>query len=220
MAEFKSLEEITEKIHKEFNVINKEKEKYILDIYNGKIKEYDVDVNYYQFYVDYLQYIKKDNKAIEKYLLSIVNKKKEALLDLGIYYHNIDKQYELAKDYYLKYINYGLINNIVLYNLATYYRFIEKNYELSIKYYLDSLEYCLKYSNIKAAIQIGDKYKSLLEEHKIECALIILNMPNKVFYNLYKKIYTAREIKLIFGINIEKGNNDFKYIYNINKKNI
>jgi tetratricopeptide (TPR) repeat protein len=217
--EFKSLEEITEKIpNKKFNVINKEKVQYVLDIYNGKIEEYDVDIKYFQCYIDYLQYIKKDNKAIEKYLLSIVKENKDALLELGIYYHNIDKQYELAKDCYLKYINNGFINDIVLYNLAVYYRYIEKNYELAIKYYLESIEYSLKENNIKRTIQIGDKYKSLLEEHKIECALIILNMPNKVFYNLYKKIYTNREIKLIFGI--DKENNDFKYVYNINKKNI
>ena len=53
--------------------------------------------------------------------------------NLGVYYHFIEKNYELAKIYYVIAIDNN--NSYAMNNLGYYYQYIEKNSEFANKYY-------------------------------------------------------------------------------------
>jgi TPR repeat protein len=54
--------------------------------------------------------------------------------NLAFYYEHGEKNYELAKKYYLMAIDKG--NTSAIFNLIVYYINVEKNYDLAKKYYL------------------------------------------------------------------------------------
>ncbi len=62
----------------------------------------------------------------------------DAMNNLGVYYHNIEENYEEAKKYYLMAINKCSLEAI--YNLGVYYHYTEKNYEEAKKYYLMAID--------------------------------------------------------------------------------
>lgn len=249
--ECKTIEEITNTYGSPKYIINsKDMENKILDIYNEKISGIDIDAEYYHIYADYLRYKKKDyelmktyylksleavpNKVfvyaklgdyyelIEKkydlmmkyYLLGVENKCTLAMKSLGLYYLK-NKQYDLMKYYYFMALDLGQVD-VVCHNLGIYYSYIEKKYDLAIKYYLKGL------NNKPNDIKTLEYYEKLLTNNKVECAIILANMPinSLKYYDLYKKIYTDREIKVIFRDNIKfiKAKEDLTGVYNIDKK--
>jgi TPR repeat protein len=75
------------------------------------------------------------------------------LLNLGLYYEKIEKDYKLAKQYYLTAVEKG--NSNAMYNLGYYNRNIEKDYDLMKKYYLMAIEK----GNSNAMNNLGNYYE-------------------------------------------------------------
>ena len=88
-----------------------------------------------------LEYIRIENdSSLEKIYHLFLNKKifdplsSIELFYLGVYYFEIEKDYDQMKKYYLMAINKGDSNS--MYNLGCYYRDVEKDYDQMKKYYL------------------------------------------------------------------------------------
>jgi tetratricopeptide (TPR) repeat protein len=251
--EFKTIEEFSNKYKTLINytIDNKDVNDKILDIYNGKISENELEPNYYHIYADYLQYVKKDYELMKKYylksleavpdkvyvytklgyyyeitekdydlmmkyyLLGVKNKCTLAMSSLGLYYQR-NKQYDLMKYYYFMALDLEQVN-AVFYNLGLYYSYVENKYDLAIKYYLKAL------NNNSNNIKIFEHYEKLLLNNKVECAIILANIPvnNLIYYNLYRKVYTFRELKVIFRDSIKiikTKEEELVGVYNIDKK--
>ena len=96
-------------------------------------------VNFMIFYHERI--LIKNNDKINKYknyLKIIKNNDLNAMSDLGFYYQNIEKNYELMYKYYVMAIKRGHL--YAMYNLGYYYQYVEHNYEQMEKSYLLFIE--------------------------------------------------------------------------------
>ena len=80
---------------------------------------------------------------------------------LGNFYYNTEKNYELAKKYYLMAIDK---NNLeAMNNLGTLYYMIEKNYELAKKYYLMAIDN----DNDNSMFNLGNLYHMTEQQYEL-----------------------------------------------------
>jgi len=117
---------------------------------------------------------------MKKYYLTAIDKgNSDAMNNLGIYYKNIEKDYDMMKKYYMKAIDKGHMN--AMRNLGLYYKNIEKDYDMSKKY----LSMLLKSTNIKKECDVcyEDEHKQMYytncTKHSIcvDCSIKLLDKP-------------------------------------------
>jgi TPR repeat protein len=122
------------------------------------------------------------------YLMAIDNGNTTAMNNLGFYYKNIQKDYELMKKYYLMAIDNG--NTTAMNNLGFYYKNIQKDYELMKKYYLMSI----KKGNSNAMTNLDLYYKN----NKLEFYRELLKIENKndLILNEINKLEKTKEIQI------------------------
>ena len=70
--------------------------------------------------------------------MAIDNGCSKAMYNLGVYYEEIEKDYDLMKKYFLMAIDKGYSG--AMDNLGRYYQLIEKNYDLMKRYYLMAID--------------------------------------------------------------------------------
>ena len=169
------------------------KKDFIIDFLNKNKLKFDVnELNEDEINIIYDLY--KNNVKI--YDEKILNS--NCLLFYGIYYKNIEKNYDLMKKYYLMTIENDKNNSDAMYDLGHYYQYIEKNYKLMKKYYLMAIE--------------NDIFKNIFKNIKnIDNKLIKL----KIYLAILPKI-NDKEIK----IEIETFLNKNKHWLKIYEKNL
>jgi TPR repeat protein len=147
-----------------------------------------------------------------------------AKYNLGNYYENIEKNYDLMKKYFLMAIEKG--NAHAMNNLGYHYRNIEKNYDLAKKYYLMAISlgdsdamYNLGhyYEHIEINYDLSKKY--YLMAISLGNTDAMCNLGN--YYENIEKNYDL--MKKYFLMAIEKGNthamNNLGYYYEHIEKN-
>jgi TPR repeat protein len=104
------------------------------------------------------------------YLMAIENGNGSSMFNLGLYYYNVEKNYEEMKKYYLMAVEKGC--NDAMYNLGNYY-LKKKNYGEMKKYYMMAI----KNGNSNAMYNLNIYYE---EEEPIENLYIdLVNINNK-----------------------------------------
>jgi TPR repeat protein len=130
-----------------------------------------------------------------------------AMNNLGYYYHFIEKNYDLAKKYYMMAIDKGY--SLAMNNLGYYYHFIEKNYDLAKKYYMIAIDkgqsnamhnLAYYYENIEKNYDLAKKYY-----------LMAINKGHLNAMNNIKQITTILERYVLFK------KNNIKFDEEINK---
>jgi len=158
-----------------------------------------------------LKYIKiKNETSLTKiYNLFKSNIFEESSTDIeyfyyGVYYDEIEKNYDLMKKYYLMAIE--LNNSPAMYNLADYYKKIGKNDQTFVELYkYEDKKYFIKLFNYKFKdnINLDQKYyysflqwKSEKISHKVKMKQYILRKTN-IFPKNYDKKYLFHFIEFI-----------------------
>ena len=146
----------------------------------------------------------------------------------GVYYDEIEKNYDLMKKYYLMAIQ--LNHSSAMFNLAWYYQYTKENYDLMKKYYLMAIEL----NNSDAMDYLADYYEkneknnqSFVELYKYEDNFINLfndkfkdniNLDQKYYYSFlqWKSEKISHKVKMkqyiLRKTNIFPKNYDEKYL--------
>ena len=145
---------------------------------------------------------------------------------LGNFYYMTEKNYELAKIYYLMAIDKG--NSNAMFNLGNLYYIIEKNYELAKKYYLMAIDNDNDNSN--AMFNLGNLYHMTEQQYKLAKKYYLMaidkgnssamnNLGN--YYYMIEQNYELAKKYYLLAIDMENVDAMFNigYIYYIIEKN-
>ena len=228
---FLLLDEITEKIHIDFNDNEIPYTNLILEIYNNA----NLNPNNYNLEDDiilkligqYYHFIHICYDLMKKYYLMAIDKGNfDAMINLGLYYQEIN-DCEQMKKYYLMVINNDITNTstkvIAIVNLGLYYQEIE-DYELMKKYFLmaidkdndnaDALYYLgLYYQNVQKDYDLMKKYYLMAIDKGNAVALYFLAS----YYLITEKDYDL--MKKYFLMAIDKDNIDAMYYLGLYYRN-
>ena len=105
--------------------------------YNGQINDTITDAEYLRR-VGIFYYLNTSDKCIKYYLMAYEAGDAQSSCNLGVYYENVEHNYEKAKTYYLMAIEKKC--SPAMNNLGAYYYKIEKDFEKSKMYYLMAME--------------------------------------------------------------------------------
>jgi TPR repeat protein len=159
-------------------------------------------------------YINQSQCDVDDYIIDIFNGNLEKCIDnpkyyriIGLYYSDIENNYDEALKYYLLAIEMG--NNDALCTLGYYYQTVEKNYDLMMKYYLPAIEN----GDSDAMCNLGDYYVDIEKNYDeaIKYYLMAIEngnsdaMNNLGYYYLNNEINYDEAVKY-YLMAIENGN--------------
>ena len=145
-----------------------------------------------------------------------------AMNNLGLYYENIEKNYDLMKKYYLMAIELKYPN--AMKNLGLYYQDIEKNYDLMKKYYLMAIEF----NDVFAMNNLGCYYHNTEKNYDLmkKYYLMAIELNNVVsmytlgyYYHYDEKDYDLMKKYYLMAIELDNSNALFGMIMFYKKTN-
>ena len=131
----------------------------------------------------YYQLVKNYPQMKRYYLMAIDLGDSEAMLNLGLYYQDIEVDPELMKQYYLMVIEKG--NSTAMNNLGYYYECTEVDPELMKMYYFMAIER----GNSAAMFNLGHYYRYIEPIYKLMKRYYLMAIERGiwlVYHNFYK----------------------------------
>jgi hypothetical protein len=121
-----------------------------------------------------------------------------AMYNLGIYYKNVEKNYDLVVKYYIMAIEKG--NTHAMNSIGVYYHDIEKKYELAVKYYLKAImNGSIKTIDYLAGI-IKKRIRTFNEEHNEIFVKCYFKFPDK-FNTIIQYLQHNKKIEILTLLN-------------------
>jgi TPR repeat protein len=191
---------------------------YLIGVENGKFCFNNIGICYKKL-GDYVN-------AKKYYLIAIANNCKYASLNLGIYYLNIERDYENALKYFLmeseKDNNLNADIGECYFNIAKSYINFKNDYDNGIKYLLMAIEY----KNIEAAAKLAYIYDEYMQDYKNAIKYYLMAVDKKPLLNnigiCYKNLKDYENAKKYYLMAIENNSvlamaNLGRYYMNIEK---